>query len=262
MTIGPALRPWVGPHMRVITQSGTDLSSAFYAAASAAPFGAALPFRKPHIPAMMRVPECELLGAMGRTEGVVDIENLQPARLHRGAELIEQSRGEPRTSILLGAFSRRLIDDCDASGCPLSGQRPITSFISGSCLSQSRSMASCARRRLRRRAPSPFRTSRTGHGRYREGPASLPQAAGIPPPALRFPQQQQTGIGLGAAGAAIKIHGEFLAADRWQVAETGAYEEIDQPGRGAEASIDAAPTPRCGGVSGPICRRSDSTTQV
>jgi hypothetical protein len=39
----------------------------------------------------MRVTEREA-GA----EGVVDIENLQPARLHGRAELIEQSRGEPR----------------------------------------------------------------------------------------------------------------------------------------------------------------------
>jgi hypothetical protein len=52
-------------------------------------------------------------------------------------------------------------------------------------------------------------------GRDRDDPASLPQAAGIPKPALRFPQQQQTGIG--GLDAAIKIHCEFLAADGWQV---------------------------------------------
>jgi hypothetical protein len=45
---------------------------------------------------VMRVPERQLLAAMRRTEGIVDIEDLQPARLHRGAELIEQSRSEPR----------------------------------------------------------------------------------------------------------------------------------------------------------------------
>ena len=45
---------------------------------------------------VMRVPERELLGAMRRAEGIVDIKDLQLARLHRRAELIEQSRGEPR----------------------------------------------------------------------------------------------------------------------------------------------------------------------
>jgi len=62
----------------------------------------------------MCVPERELLGAMCRTEGAINIEDLQLARLHRCAELIEESRGEPRASVWRGAFSRRLIVDCDA----------------------------------------------------------------------------------------------------------------------------------------------------
>ena len=45
---------------------------------------------------VMCVPERKLLSAMRRTEGVVDIKDLQLARLHGRAELIEQSRGEPR----------------------------------------------------------------------------------------------------------------------------------------------------------------------
>src|SRR5277367_3472998 len=36
-------------------------------------------------------------------------------------------------SVLPGAFSRRLMVDCEASAAPLSGQRPTASFISGSC---------------------------------------------------------------------------------------------------------------------------------
>jgi hypothetical protein len=45
---------------------------------------------------VMRVPERELLGAMRRAKGIVDIEDLQLVRLHSRAELIEQSCGEPR----------------------------------------------------------------------------------------------------------------------------------------------------------------------
>jgi hypothetical protein len=44
----------------------------------------------------MRVPECKLLAAMRRAERVVDVENLQLARLHARAELIKQSRRQPR----------------------------------------------------------------------------------------------------------------------------------------------------------------------
>ena len=65
---------------------------------------------------VMRIPERELLCAMCCTEGVVDIEDLQLARLHRRAELIEQSRGEPRR---LG-LARRILQTADGR---LRGQR-------------------------------------------------------------------------------------------------------------------------------------------
>ena len=65
---------------------------------------------------VMRVPERELLGAMRCAEGIVDIKDLQLARLHRGAELIEQSRGEPRR---LG-LARRIFQTADGR---LRGQR-------------------------------------------------------------------------------------------------------------------------------------------
>jgi hypothetical protein len=45
---------------------------------------------------VMRVPESKLLATMGGTERVVNVENLQPARLHGGAELVNKSRSEPR----------------------------------------------------------------------------------------------------------------------------------------------------------------------
>jgi hypothetical protein len=77
---------------------------------------------------VMRVPECKLLAAMRRAERVVDVKDLQLARLHCRAELIKQSRRQPRC-LGLGAFSRREMVDCDASGAPLSGQRPTATFI-------------------------------------------------------------------------------------------------------------------------------------
>jgi hypothetical protein len=48
---------------------------------------------------VMRVPERKLLTAMGGAERVVDVENLQLARLHGRAELIEEScRAAPHRS--------------------------------------------------------------------------------------------------------------------------------------------------------------------
>src|ERR1700732_3434762 len=45
---------------------------------------------------VMCVPERKLLGAMGRTERIVDVEDLKPARLHGGAELVNESCTQPR----------------------------------------------------------------------------------------------------------------------------------------------------------------------
>jgi 1,4-dihydroxy-2-naphthoyl-CoA synthase len=63
---------------------------------------------------VMRVPESKLLAAMGGTERVVNVENLQPARLHGGAELVNKSPMSRAASVLRGAFSRREIVDCEA----------------------------------------------------------------------------------------------------------------------------------------------------
>jgi hypothetical protein len=38
---------------------------------------------------VMCVPERQLLAAMGRTEGVIDFENLKPARFHGRSKLIK-----------------------------------------------------------------------------------------------------------------------------------------------------------------------------
>jgi hypothetical protein len=64
------------------------------------------------------------VGALG-----LDIEELQRARFDCLAELLKQSPHSRAASVLLGAFFRRLMVDCDASGAPLSGQRPTATFI-------------------------------------------------------------------------------------------------------------------------------------
>jgi hypothetical protein len=65
-----------------------------------------------------RVAERKLLTAVCRAERVVDVEDRLLARLHGRAGLVDQRRREPRCLVLLGAFSRRLMVDCDASGAP------------------------------------------------------------------------------------------------------------------------------------------------
>jgi hypothetical protein len=45
---------------------------------------------------VMRVPERKLLTAMRRTERVVDVEDRLLARLHRRANLVDESSSEPQ----------------------------------------------------------------------------------------------------------------------------------------------------------------------
>ena len=163
---------------------------------------------------VMRVPERQLLAAMSRTEGVVDIEDLQLARLHGRAELVEQSRGEPRR---LG-LARRILQTADGR---LRGQR---------CAA----LRAAADRELHQRImPQPVevdgilvpagdrRGARHHHLEHRVPDtariAAIRHRIGEPPAhaklALRLPQQQQTGIR--RLVAAVKIDCEFLALDRW-----------------------------------------------
>jgi hypothetical protein len=58
---------------------------------------------------VMRVPERKLLAAMRRAERVINVEDRQPAGLHRDAELVKQSRSEPRR---LG-LARRILQTRD-----------------------------------------------------------------------------------------------------------------------------------------------------
>ena len=165
---------------------------------------------------LMRVPERKLLAAMRRAERVVDVEDLLLARLHGRAELVKQSRAEPRR---LG-LARRILQTADGR---LRGQRlprsadsarPRPSSTDRAAAGRGRSHP-CARRRSLRRAPSPSRTSRAGCGPDRGDPASRRQAAGTHRACAPPAQQQQAGIG--RLVAAVKIDCEFLAADRWKV---------------------------------------------
>ena len=125
-------------------------------------------------------------------------------------------------SLLLGAFSRRLMVDCEASAAPLSGQRPDRHFhqrIVAQPIEVDGILVTAGDRR----------GTRHHHLKHRMvnaiGIAAVRHRLGKPPAhtklALRFAQQQQTGVGgLVAAG---KIDCEFLAADGWQVEWEAAY---------------------------------------
>ena len=165
---------------------------------------------------VMRVPERELLAAMRRTERVVDVEDLQPARLHGRAELVEQSRAEPRR---LG-LARRILQTADGR---LRGQRcpglrtaadrnlherivPQPVEVDGILVS---ACDRCGARHhhLEHRVPDAVRIAAIRH-RIGKPPAHTELA-------LRLPQQQQAAVR--RLVAAVKIHCEFLAADTWKV---------------------------------------------
>jgi hypothetical protein len=165
---------------------------------------------------VMCVPERKLLGAMGRTERIVDVEDLKPARLHGGAELVNESCTQPRR---LGLAWRIL----KARDGRLRGQR----FAA---------LRTAPNRKLHQGImPQPVevdgifiaagdrRDTRHHHFEYRVSDAvriaAIRHRVRKPPAhterALRFSQQQQATIG--GLVAAIKINCEFLAADRWKV---------------------------------------------
>jgi hypothetical protein len=165
---------------------------------------------------VMCVPERELLAAMRRTERVVDVEDLQPAGLHGGAELVEQSHREPRR---LG-LARRVLQTADGR---LRGQRRTA-------------VRTTPDRKLHQRiVPQPIEVDgilmsardrrRTLHHQFEHlvmdaiRIAAIRHRIGEPTAhtelALRLPQQQQARIR--RLVAAVKIHCEFLAADTWKV---------------------------------------------
>src|SRR5262245_28060763 len=119
-------------------------------------------------------------------------------------------------SVLLGAFSRRLMVDCEASGAPVIGQRPTATFISGvmpqpvevdGILLAARDGCDARHHHLEHIVPNAARIAAIRH--------RIGKSSAHPELALRLPQQQQAAVRrLVAAG---KIHCEVLALDRWQV---------------------------------------------
>src|SRR5580692_6565852 len=107
-------------------------------------------------------------------------------------------------SVLLGAFSRRLIVDCEASAAPLFGQRPIAT---NGILVSARDRRHTRHHHLEHCVPDAVGIAAIRH-RFGKPPAHTELA-------LRPSQQQQTGIG--RLVAAVKIYCEFLAADTWKV---------------------------------------------
>jgi hypothetical protein len=90
------------------------------------PPGACRSLLRPPAPrARRRLPK-HATSAMRRAEGIVDIKDLQLARLHRRAELVEQSRAEPRR---LG-LARRVLQTADGR---LRGQRRTALRTAANC---------------------------------------------------------------------------------------------------------------------------------
>jgi hypothetical protein len=147
---------------------------------------------------------------------VSSIKDLQLARLHRRAELIEQSRSKPRR---LGR-ARRILQTADGRlrGQRLPAlrtaadrelhQRIVPQPVEVDCiLVPAGDRQNTRHHHLEHRMPDAVRIAAIGHC-FGEPPANAMFA-------LRLPQKQQAAVGrLVAAG---KIDGEFLASDRWQV---------------------------------------------
>ena len=104
---------------------------------------------------------------------------------------VHHRHGGRDASVLLGAFSRREMVNCDASAAPLSGQRPTATFIKGSCRSGRGRWRPRSRKRSPMQAPLPSRTLPTGGAPDRVGPASQE------PPAV---------VGSGRRGLLTRFH--------------------------------------------------------
>jgi len=185
---------------------------------------------------VMRVPERKLLAAMRRAERVVNVEDLQLVRLHARAELIKQSRRQPRR---LG-LARRILQTRDGrlrrQRCPCfrtAADRDLHQRIMpqpvevDGVLVAARDRRRARHHHLEHRVPDAVRIAAIRH-RFRKPPAH-------PELALRLSQQQQTAIR--RLIAAVKINCEFLAPDRWKV--EGKQRIVGHGGCGAGLIRDA-----------------------
>ena len=153
---------------------------------------------------------------MRRTEGVVDVEDLKPARPHGGAELINESCTQPRR---LG-LARCILQTADGR---LRGQRCAALRTAPDRKLHQRIMAQPIEVVSILVAAGDRRDTRHHHFEHRVPDAvciaAIRHRVGKPPAhterALRLSQQQQAAIG--GLVAAVKINCELLAADRWKV---------------------------------------------
>ena len=178
---------------------------------------------------VMRVPERQLLAAMRRTERVVDVEGLNPARFHRRAELIEHSHVEPSRV----GLARRILQPRDGrlrrqrlTSLRTSPDRDLHQRIVPQPVEVDRILVSARDRghalhhHLEHRMQDAVRIAAIRHRRRK--PTAHTKLA------LRLAQQQQPGIG--RLGATVKIYCEFLALDGWQV--EGERRIVGHGGRG------------------------------
>ena len=191
---------------------------------------------------VMRVPERKLLAAMRDAERVVDVEDLKPARLHGGAELVNESCTQPRrlglARRILEAGDGRLRRQCFAA-LWTAPDRKLHQRIVAQPIEVDSILVAAGDRRHPRHQHFEHRVSDTsliatiGH-RLRKPPAHTERA-------LRLAQQQQAAIG--RLIAALKINCEFLAADGWKA--KGKQHIVIHGGCGARLMCEA------------LCRNND-----
>jgi hypothetical protein len=163
---------------------------------------------------VMRIPERKLLAAMCGAECVVDVEDLDWARLYCRAELLDHGHGEPRCV----GLARRILQPGDRRlrrqrhpRLWASASRKLHQGIVPQPVKVDRVLVSTCdrgyalRHHLKHLMQDAVRIAAIRH-RLRDPLAHTTLA-------LRLAQQQKSAIG--GLGATIEIHCEFLAADGW-----------------------------------------------
>jgi len=185
---------------------------------------------------VMRVPERQLLAAMCRTERVVDVEDIHPARLHGRAKLIEESHTKSRrlglARRILQAGDRRL--RCQRrAGLRTATDRDLHErIVAQPVVIDGIFISAGDRRRARHHHLEHLMQDAVGIAAVRHRSSEPPTYAKL---AFRLAQQQQAGVG--RLGAAVEIHCEFPPAHGWQV--EGKQRIVVHGGRGAAPGAPA-----------------------
>ena len=164
---------------------------------------------------VMAVPERKLLSAMRRAECIVDVEDLKRARPHSGAELVNESRTQPRRLGLAGRVLQTADGRLRGQRCPALRTAPDRKLhqrimaqpieVVGIFIAAGDRRDTC-HHHFEHRVSDAVCIAAIGH-RVGKSPAHTERA-------LLFSQQQQAAVG--GLVAAVKINCEFLAADRWK----------------------------------------------